>query len=176
MVIPSARAFKPAALCVCLFACATTERPRGPATFDLTAARRSDDLGVVTTPVTRELPPRMEAAEVSYLSTEWPGGVPRPIRIRGYLARRSGGGRVPAVIYAHGLGAGADLSVALDVARNLDVIALSISARGLGGSEGRGVTFDDASALFDDGQDVRQSWVYAYVHAILRAVTLLAAR
>jgi dienelactone hydrolase len=179
MVIPSPSPFKPAAavaLCACLFACATGEWPRPAATFDLPAARRSDDLALVTAPVSRQLPPHIDAVEVSYLSTEWAGGVPRPIRIRGYLARRSGGARVPAVIYAHGLGAGADLSVALDVARNLDVVALSISAPGLGGSEGRGVTFADASALFDDGQDVRRSWLYAYVHALLRAVTLLAAR
>jgi cephalosporin-C deacetylase-like acetyl esterase len=155
-------------------------RAAGPAVFDLTAAQ-TEDLAVSRQPVTQRLPPGLAAFEVSYRSTEWgPGGKPHPIRLRGFLAERADltapARRVPAVIFAHGLGARADLDVALELARNLDVVALVISAPGLGGSEGRALTFQDASPLFDDGHDPRQSWLYAYVYGLLRAVSLVAAR
>jgi dienelactone hydrolase len=159
---------------------ACARQPRGPAVFDLAAARRADDLEVTTGPVSTPVAPRMRGLEVSYLSHQWDdAGRAVPIRIRGFLAARAALApprRVPAVIVAHGLGAKADLDVAVEVARNLDVVALAISAPGLGGSQGRPVTFQDAAPLFAGGGDVRQSWLYAYVHALLRAVTLVAAR
>jgi fermentation-respiration switch protein FrsA (DUF1100 family) len=145
------------------------------APFDLTAARRADDLGVSSVPARSPYPQSVGLQDVVFTSTEWgDDGRPHPIRIRGFLAERlaPSPGRA-GVVVAHGLGAQADADVAVELARNLDVTALAISAPGQGGSEGRAVTFDDPRALFAGGAEVRASWLYAYVHAVLRAVTVL---
>src|SRR5262249_34054458 len=148
-----------------------------PARFDLEAARRSSDLGAITEAVDAATAAPVRAHRVELRSTEWDEtGAARPIRIRGYLVvplSASVGERKPAVIHAHGLGCRVELSVAVEIARNLDVVALTVSAPGLGDSEGRAVTFDDARSLFRTVPDVRGSWLYAYVYALLRAVTFL---
>jgi hypothetical protein len=148
------------------------------ATFDLYAARRTDDLNLKSSPVLSPYPESVATQEISYTSTEWDAdGSPHPIRIRGFLAERlTPGAHRAGIVVAHGLGAHAELAVAVELARNLDVTALAISAPGQGGSEGRAVTFDDPRALFIGGAEVRASWLYAYVHAALRAVTVVAHR
>jgi dienelactone hydrolase len=157
-----------------LTACTSPAISAPAAVFDLQAARRADDLGLESRPIPSPNAQTVRAEEVAFSSTEWgDDGRPHSIRIKGFLAERvaPGPSRV-GVVVAHGLGARADLDVAVELARNLDVTALAISAPGLGGSEGRAVTFDDPRPLFAGG-DVRASWLYAYVHAVLRAVTVL---
>ena len=157
------------ALCLC--ACSARF---APARFDLEAARRPDT-GATFGP-RRDAGHGVTLEEVSFLSTEWNAqGQAHPIRIRGLLARPVREGRRPVVLVAHGLGAHAEPDVVVDIARNLDVVALALSAPGLGGSEGRGVTFDDPRPLFDTVPDVRGSWVYAYTFALLRAITVVQA-
>jgi dienelactone hydrolase len=142
-----------------------------PAAFDLAAAR-SADLGAVFGP-RRDAGHGISLEEVSFVSTGWKAdGQARPIRIRGVLARPVAPGRRPVVLVAHGLGAKAEPDVAVEIARNLDVVALALSAPGLGGSEGDPVTFEDPRALFATVPDVRGSWLYAYVFALLRGISL----
>jgi dienelactone hydrolase len=148
-----------------------------PARFDLAAARDAATLQVTEQPVARARAD-VVALNVRFVSTEWPAGAAHPIRLHGFLVRTaaSAGKRQPAVIMAHGLGAQADLDTAVEVARNLDVVVLAISAPGLGQSEGRAVTVDNPRPLYDASGDVRRSWLYAYAFAVMRAVTLLAQR
>jgi dienelactone hydrolase len=156
---------------IALFVCACSAR-FSPAIFDVAAARRPD--------LSATFGPRRDAGhgitleEISFLSTEWSAqGQARSIRIRGLLARPTWAGQRPAVLVAHGLGARAEAGTAVEIARNLDVVALALSAPGLGGSEGQGVTFDDPRPLFATVPDVRGSWLYAYVHALMRGITLV---
>jgi dienelactone hydrolase len=144
-----------------------------PARFDVGAARAE---------VHPTFGPRHDAGngitleEVSFVSRQWNNdGQARDILLRGVLARPGKPGRRPAVLVAHGLGGMADPDSAVEIARNLDVVALALSAPGLGGSEGVPVTFEDPSPLFATAPDVRGSWLYAYVFSLLRAVTLLQA-
>lgn len=163
-------------------ACRPAREDFRPATFDLAAARRTEDLAAVATPDPPVPRGGLRTFDVSYVSTEWRSdGSARPIHIHGFLAAPAGAGagareRKPAVVVAHGLGGQADPQVAADLARNLDIVALAISAPGLGGSEGRAVTFADPTPLFDTVPDARGSWLHAYTHAILRAVTFLGSR
>lgn len=145
-----------------------------PARFDLTAARRPD--------LEATFGPRRDAGngitleELSFQSTQWKSdGQARPVRIRAVLARPVAPGRRPAVIVVHGLGSKAEPDVAVEIARNLDVVALAISAPGLGGSQGEAVTFEDPRPLFATVPDVRGSWLYAYVFTVLRGITLVQA-
>jgi dienelactone hydrolase len=143
-----------------------------PASFDLMAARHPD-LGA-TFGARRDAGNGVSLEEVSFLSTQWKAdGQSRPIRIRGLLARPVAPGRRPAVIVVHGLGSKAEPDVAVDIARNLDAVALALSAPGLGGSEGEAVTFDNPRPLFATIPDARGSWMYAYVFAVLRGITLV---
>lgn len=160
-----------ALLALCAAACT---RDFDPARFDLAAARRTDDLHVERRPSAAAARVRVE--EVSWSSTEWSAtGAAHEIRLHGYLARPAGERRRPAVLIAHGLGQQADRDVAIDVAADLDAVALALSGPGMGQSTGRPLTFDDPRPLFDAAADVRASWLYAYVYAVLRGITLLAA-
>lgn len=155
-----------------LVVCACSAR-FAPATFDLEAARRPD---AVTFGPRRDAGHGITLEDVTFLSTEWTAqGVARPIRIRAVLARPTWAGKRPAVLVAHGLGAKAEPDVTVDIARNLDVVALALSAPGMGGSEGQGVTFEDSRPLFATVPDVRGSWLYAYVFALMRGITLVQA-
>jgi dienelactone hydrolase len=145
-----------------------------PAAFDRAAARRPD--------LDSQFGPRRDAGhgisleEISFLSAQWMvDGQSHPIRIKGVLARPTAPGRRPAVIVLHGLGAQAEPDVAVEIARNLGVVALAFSAPGLGGSEGEAVTFENPRPLFATVPDVRGSWLYAYVFATLRAITVVQA-
>jgi dienelactone hydrolase len=143
-----------------------------PAQFDLQAARRPD-LGAAFGP-RRDAGHGISLEEVSFLSTQWTAdGQARTIRLRGALARPVAPGRRPAVIVVHGLGAKAEPDVVVEIARNLDVVALAFSAPGLGGSEGQAVTFEDPRPLFTTVPDVRGSWLYADVFAVSRGITLV---
>jgi dienelactone hydrolase len=159
-------------LCVILVAVSACADRFAPAAFDLAAAR-APDLDARFAP-RQQASPTVTLEEISFLSTQWqPDGSARPVRLHGALARPVHPGKRPAVLVAHGLGAQADASTAVDVARNLDVVALAISAPGVGGSEGQPVTFQDPRPMFATVPDVRGSWLYAYVFGLLRAVTLL---
>jgi cephalosporin-C deacetylase-like acetyl esterase len=148
-----------------------------PARFDLAAARDPRDLGLEERPGTARVVDGVAVREIRYVSAMWDAaGRVRPIRIQGYLAIPPGAypeHTKPAVIIAHGLGWHGDPQEAVEVCRNLDVVALAISAPGLGGSEGRGVTPEEPRPLFATVPDIRESWLYAYVYAILRAITLV---
>lgn len=155
-----------------LWALAGCRESFAPAAFDLAAARRPD-LAAAFSP-RRDAGHGISVEEVTFLSTQWRAdGGARPIRLRAALARPMNPGRRPAVIVAHGLGAKGEADVAVEIARNLDVVALALSAPGQGGSEGDAVTFEDPRPLFATVPDVRGSWLYAYVHGLLRAVTLV---
>ncbi|MCC6748782.1 MAG: hypothetical protein IT371_14070 [Deltaproteobacteria bacterium] len=144
------------------------------ASFDLGAARNAGDLAAVVLPRER-VAHGITVREVQFTSRVWDRwGRWRPMRIQAFLAvppgsypRRS----KPIVITAHGLGARGTPEAAAELCRNLDVVALALSAPGVGASEGDGVTADDARPLFATVPDVRGSWLYAYTYALLRAIT-----
>ena len=143
-----------------------------PARFDLAAARQPDL--EATFGARRDAGEGVSLEEVWFRSTQWGAeGQPHPIRIRAFLARPLRPGKRPAVVVVHGLGSSAVPETAVDIARNLDVVALAISAPGLGGSEGTPVKFEDPRPLFATVPDPRGSWLYAYVFTVLRAITLV---
>jgi dienelactone hydrolase len=150
-----------------------------PAQFDLAAARDTRDLGLTEMPGTERIVDGVKLREIRYTSSSWDAtGRTRSIRIQGFVAIPPGAYPAhtkPAVILAHGLGAHATPQEAVEVCRNIDVVTLAISAPGLGASEGQGVTPEDSRPLFATVPDVRQSWLYAYVFALLRAVTVVQA-
>lgn len=150
-----------------------------PATFDQAAARRTSDLDASDqpAPLPASAATGVSLREVRFASTAWSEeGIAHRITIHGYLAIPSNGGRLPAVISAHGLGGKADPSDALELARNLHVVAFALSAPGAGKSEGEGPTAEDPRPIFRAGRDIRASWVYQYVFAIMRAITYLQTR
>ncbi|HEY3354547.1 MAG TPA: acetylxylan esterase [Polyangia bacterium] len=153
------------------------EGPYRPARFDLTAARDARDIGLTEMPGTPRVVDGVAVREIRFTSSAWDArGRARPIRIQAYLAIPPGAyapHTKPAVILAHGLGWHGTAQEAVEVCRNIDVVALSISAPGLGGSEGVGVTPDEPRPLFATVPDIRQSWLYQYVYTILRAITLV---
>jgi dienelactone hydrolase len=162
-------------VCLAALALACGRQRFEPARFDLAAARRTSDLQLERRPSAAG-GERARVEEVTWASTQWTAnGEARPIRIHGYLAHPRAGGSRPAVLIAHGLGQQADPAVAIDVAADLGAVALALSGPGMGRSTGRAVTFEDPGALFDAAADVRGSWLYAYVFALLRATTMLAA-
>ena len=154
------------------------------ASFDLTAARRSDTLDAKELPESRKTTEQVTLREVRFSSLSWDeAGIAKIIRIAAFLAVPKDSGplhRLPAVIIAHGLGSQADPADTIEIARNLKVVALSISAPGNGASEGIGPTPQDSRSIFTIGRagpadrgviDIRSSWLYQYAYALLRAVT-----
>lgn len=149
------------------------------ASFDLRGARAQDDLFAVELSSRARIVDGISLHEVSFNSLTWDDGSARPIRIQAFVAIPPGKyppHSKPAVVFAHGLGDKADPQAAVDLSRHLDVVALALSGPGLGGSEGRPLTPEDPRALFAGGQDIRKSWLYVYVYAILRAITYLQTR
>jgi dienelactone hydrolase len=146
-----------------------------PARFDLEAARDPRDLEAVVIGG-GSVAQGITVREVRFASRAWDRwGRSRPIRLQAFLAVPPGAyprHSKPIVITAHGLGGHATAEAASEICRNLDVVALAISAPGLGASEGEGVTAEDARPLFTTVPDVRGSWLYAYTYALLRAITL----
>jgi dienelactone hydrolase len=149
-----------------------------PASFDLTAARRVADLAVLEVPNSERIRDGVTLREISFISTTWDGGTPRPIRIQAFIATPPGEAKTPkpGVIFAHGLGSMADPQTAIEISRNIDVVALVLSGPGLGKSEGTPVTPENSRPLFSNGKDIHTSWMYSYVFAILRAITVLQTR
>lgn len=151
-----------------------------PASFDASEIRRQDTLETVELKErTRTRDGGVTLHEVRFTSLMWDSNGPRPIKIHAFVAVPPGSHAPrskPAVIYAHGLGGQADASTAVEMARNIDVVALSLSGPGLGESEGTPVTPEDTRALFAGAEDIRRSWLYAYVYAILRSITYLETR
>ncbi len=161
---------------LCIFCASCTYRP---ASFDLVAARRAGDLAADEVIASRKVIEGVHFFEVRFTSAAWDKGAAHPIRIQAYVAVPPGDYAAhskPAVVYAHGLGGQADANTVVQLCRNLDVVALSLSGPGLGASEGLAVTPEDPRALFAASPDVRQSWLYTYVYAILRAITYLQTR
>ncbi len=150
-----------------------------PARFDLGAARDASTLGAVVDEGSRRTLDGCEVVRVTFTSTQWDArGRARSIRLSAWLARPPGADatRRPALLTLHGLGGRGEAQQAANLARNLDVVALELSAPGLGDSEGRGPSFENAAIIFDGVPDVRGSWIYAYAYACMRALTYLAQR
>jgi dienelactone hydrolase len=147
-----------------------------PATFDLAAARDARDLDVAEVPASAHVTDGVTVREVRFTSRAWDArGRARSIRIQAFLAVPPGSyppHSKPIVITAPGLGAHATPEAAGEICRNLDVVALAVSPPGEGGSEGAGVTAEDARPLYATVPDVRGSWLYAYTYALLRAITV----
>ena len=148
-----------------------------PATFDLGAARRVDDLDAIDLPGSARATPAVRIREIRFSSTSWSEtGVKKTIRIQAFVAIPLHAGAahsLPAVISAHGLGSKADPEDTAELARNLNVVALSLSAPGSGASEGEAPTPQDPKPIFRGARDIRASWLYQYAFAILRAVSYL---
>ncbi len=148
-------------------------RPRGAA-FDLQLARKTADLDAVDVPGSAHVVDGVKLREVRFSSRSF-ADAPSVIRIQAFIAVPPGEFPLhskPAVIFAHGLGGQADVRTAVEICRNLDVVALALSGPGLGGSQGRALLPTDPQPLFSGQDDIRRSWLYSYVFAILRTVTL----
>ena len=147
-----------------------------PASFDQRAIRDASTLNVEEGPARVQGGVRLR--DVKFSSLEWDErGHPHEIRIHAILGlpEHMTGAR-PAVLTAHGLGAHAEASEAIEIARGLDAVALSIDAPGCGSSEGSGPTADDPRPIFRGGKDIRASWLYQYAYAAMRGLTYLRTR
>lgn len=124
---------------------------------------------------------------VSYLSWEWrdkegalDAGL-RPIRIRAFAARPQAGGRLPAIVQAHGLGGFADENAAVSSAARLGLFVLAYTGPGGGTqpdntSEGKPAGDGSGRRMFDTLADVRGSWFWGHTTAALRGLTCLSTR
>lgn len=149
------------------------------ASFDVRSARVKDDLNAVEITGATRVENGVTIQEIRFTSLSWDSGTAQPIRIQAFVAIPPGKyppHSKPGVVFAHGLGDKGDPRAAAELSRNLDVVALALSGPGLGGSEGRALTPTDPSALFAGAQDIRKSWLYVYVYAILRSITYLQTR
>jgi dipeptidyl aminopeptidase/acylaminoacyl peptidase len=151
-----------------------------PADCDLAAARDPGDLAVAEVPGGARTIDGVTVREIRFTSAEWDArGARHPTRLQAFLALPPGvrrPGTTPAVVTAHGLGAHATAEGAAEITRNLDVVALAVSAPGLGGSEGHGITPADSRPLFTTVPDPRRSWLYASTYGLLRAITVVQQR
>lgn len=156
---------------------AASAEPFRAAQFDLKAARRADDLEVRDQSFSTSDNPAVRVREIRYASSSWDeNGVKKTIHIQAFVAIPTAlpsGQRLPAVVSAHGLGSRADARDIAELARNLNVVALSLSAPGSGDSEGEAPSPQDPRPIFRADRDIRASWLYQYAYAILRAVTYL---
>ena len=147
---------------------------RDPAArFDLDLARRTGDLDADDVAGSHAIEDGVHVREVRFSSRRW-DGEPATIRIQAYVAVPPGSyprHSKPAVIYAHGLGGQADRSTAIELCRNLDVVAISLSGPGLGASQGSALTPTEPGLLLVGQDDIRRNWLYVYVFAILRTIT-----
>ncbi len=128
----------------------------------------------------------MDVWRLSYWSWESVGGVLRPIRIRAFAARPAGGGVLPGVVVAHGLGGHAEESLATGNAALLGMFVIAYTGPGGGKPEdpdtqSEGIPAGDATTgsffrLFDTVPDPRGSWLWGHAVAAMRAVTCLQTR
>ena len=122
----------------------------------------------------------LDVWNISYASWESVDGTLRPILIRGFVARPSGGngGVLPGVVQAHGLGGFAQESHATGLAALLGTYALAYTGPGGGTepsntSEGKPSADANGYRMFDTLKDVRGSWFWAHTVAGLRGLTCL---
>jgi dienelactone hydrolase len=147
-----------------------------PARFDAAAIRDPQTLRAEASEA--RVQNNVRLSDLRFSSLAWDDrGQPHEIRIHAILALpiRPSGAR-PAIVSAHGLGAHAEASTAIEIARGLDAVALVIDAPGCGASEGEGPTAEDPRPIFRAAHDVRASWLYQYAFAAMRAVTYLRTR
>ena len=134
------------------------------ATFDLKAARKADNLAVREVPHSTSEAAGVRIREIRFASQRWDEqGVPSTIHIQAFVAVPStaqDSHPLPAVISAHGLGSKADPRDVAELARNLHVVALSLSAPGSGDSEGEAPSPQDPRPIFRAEPDIRASWLY----------------
>jgi dienelactone hydrolase len=151
-----------------------------PASFDGAAARDAATLAALEVAGSARHKDGVTVTEVRFTSTAWNSDDrAQSIRIAGYLAVPDGAtaaNKKPGVLLLHGLGWHADPDEAREVARNVDVVALAMSAPGLGHSEGVGVTEEQPEPLFNTLPTIRASWLYQYAFAAMRALTVLGTR
>jgi len=143
------------------------------AQFDMELARRKSDLDAEDLAGSARIEDGVHVREVKFSSRRW-DGEPSTIRIQAYVAVPPGQyprHSKPAVIYAHGLGGQADRSTVIELCRNLDVVAVSLSGPGLGTSQGSALLPTEPGLLFVGHDDIRHNWLYTYVFAILRTIT-----
>jgi cephalosporin-C deacetylase-like acetyl esterase len=147
-----------------------------PAAFDQRAIRDAATLRAEEGP--SRLKGGVSLRDVHFSSLAWnEQGTPQEIRIHAILGvPEHARGAHPAVLSAHGLGAHAEASDAIEIARGLDAVALVIDAPGCGSSQGDGPTAEDPRPIFRGGRDIRASWLYQYAYAAMRAVTYLRTR
>ncbi len=128
----------------------------------------------------------VEMRSVMFKSWQWDqNGQKTDIDIHGIIGVPQGGsGPRAALLILHGLNSQAgpvnegDSIYALvkTVAQTFDVVAMGISAPGVGESTGTGEHLTDGDKfcnLFSTDNDVRASWLYSYAVAAMRAVTYL---
>jgi dienelactone hydrolase len=147
-----------------------------PASFDRAAIRDASTLRVEEGPVRVQGGVRLR--DLKFSSLEWDDhGLPHEIRIHAILGLpEQMTGAHPAVLTAHGLGAHAEASEVIEIARGLGAVALSIDAPGCGSSEGSGPTAEDPRPIFRGAHDIRASWLYQYAYAAMRGLTYLRTR
>lgn len=173
---PSKRGLGAAALLAALLVAGCSLRP---ASFDLRRARLAADLDAAEIHGATRVENGVTVHEIRFNSLAWDGDAAQPIRIQAFVAIPLGKyppHSKPGIVFAHGLGDQGNPQAAADLSRNLDVVALALSGPGLGGSEGRALTPTNPGSLFAGAKDIRKSWLYVYVYAILRSITYLQTR
>ncbi len=128
----------------------------------------------------------LDVWRLSYWSWESVDGVLRPIRIRAFAARPAGGGLLPGVVSAHGLGGFAEESHATGLAALLGMFVIAYTGPGGGkpddpDTQSEGLPAGDPVTgsfyrLFDTVPDPRGSWLWGHAVAAMRAVTCLETR
>ncbi len=105
---------------------------------------------------------------LTYLSQTWKG---QPVRIEAFVVVPvKPEGKLPAVLSLHGHGGAGSAGDALNRAKEFKAVGMSISGPGQGKSTGR----RDATAHWIDAdKDVRNSFMYQYPYAAMRAITYL---
>ncbi len=134
------------------------------------AAIRSAPLDVKVLDEKQEAGPAFPCRKLhlTYLSQQWQG---RDIRIEAFVVIPDGPkGKLPAVLSLHGHGGAGSAGDALNRAKEFKGVGMSISGPGQGKSTGR----RDATAHWIDAdKDVRNSFMYQYPYAAMRAITYL---
>lgn len=105
---------------------------------------------------------------LTYLSQRWQG---QDVRIEAFVAIPTKlKGKLPAVLSLHGHGGAGSAGDAVGKATEFKAVGMSISGPGQGKSTGR----RDATAHWIDAdKDVRNSFMYQYPYAAMRAITYL---
>jgi dienelactone hydrolase len=143
--------------------------------FDLALLRDPSTLNlrVVNTQTVLEGLTPVRVQEVRFTSYESDACALSPIELEAYVATPTsliGGGPVPGLTVAHGLGAFAEAGSASNPAAQLGVVAIAYSGPGQGQSQGTGSVPDH---LFDVLASPTDSWFWEHAAAAMRALTVL---